>query len=406
MKHVFLITKLKTTNIGNEALSTEIMQLFKEQQDRIKLFVNGRPFGLDGYYPKKIVNQADPVAVLDKWATKVANRIKQEPDQVFQSRLPQVSLLQTDSADFKNEGWKAKLRPLKRWLVSFLPYAGQYHARARVLKQSDWLVYSGAGEVGDNIVFLRQLVELRAAQLLGIQTAAVNQSVVIKTPVFQKLVGHVYGQMKKVVIRGEITRTNLIQYGVPESIIEVAPDSAIHAEPTSLKPKKGNRVAINITPRVSMTDSMMESTVRLLRELGKEIVFVTNEPYEDGKMAAIFQQKFNVPALGPFREYHQYIEALSECDFVISARLHTNMLSLVSHTPIIPIEGNVFKTTELLRQLQYPILTLDSKQDGWADRLNETIRQIENKQYDFNRYFTDVFPTFKKAVKKNATWIG
>lgn len=407
-KKIFLITKLKTTNIGNEALSSEIMNLFSGAASDITLNVNGRPFGLDGYYPKRIIHTADPVAVLERWANTVAKQINKEDDVAFKANKPAVALLKADSTDFKNEGWKAKLRPFKRWLVSFLPYAGQYKKRAAQLKQADWLIYSGAGEVGDNIVFLRQLVEIRAAQILGKKTAAVNQSVVIKTPVFQKLVGHVYGKMNKVVIRGEITRKNLVGYGVPEQVIEVAPDSAINAPANVVPPMERNSglVAINITPRVSMTVEQMGSLVSLLQSKGKKLAFVTNEPYEDGKMAKIFAANFNIPQLGPFANYQEYIKKLSECEFVISARLHTNMLSLVSHTPIIPIEGNVFKTTELLRQLQYPILTLDSSQSNWTERLMSETEKMLAKGFDFNQYFNTVFPAYKKAVQRNAAWIN
>lgn len=90
---------------------------------------------------------------------------------------------------------------------------------------------------------------------------------------------------------------------------------------------------------------------------------------------------------------------------MISARLHTNMLALVSHTPIIPIEGNVFKTTELLSQLQYPVATLDSSKPGWTDQLIKEIDLVSDKKYDLNNYFNAIFPGFKKAVKKNAAWI-
>ena len=72
---------------------------------------------------------------------------------------------------FKRDKWKSKLKPLKRLYYSLLTYSNQYKERARQLKQADWLVYSGAGEVNDqhgNIgnshVLLRQLIELRVAQ--------------------------------------------------------------------------------------------------------------------------------------------------------------------------------------------------------------------------------------------------
>jgi hypothetical protein len=52
MKNVFLITKLITTYLGNEALSNEIIKLFSGISKDIILHVDGCPFGLDGYYSK------------------------------------------------------------------------------------------------------------------------------------------------------------------------------------------------------------------------------------------------------------------------------------------------------------------------------------------------------------------
>ena len=406
IKNVFLITKLKTTNIGNEALSNEIIKLFSSFTEQINLQVNGRPDGLDGYYPRRIANKKKPEFYIEKWSDEIVKKIKKEKKADFKKIIPRVKLLRNNHHDFKNDEYKAKLRPFKRWLVSFTTYSGQYQERAIQLNSADWLIYSGAGEVGDYHVFLRQLVEIRVAQKLGVKTAAINQSVVIKTDMFKKLIGHVYGKMNKIVIRGETSRQNLIGYGVPEKIIEVAPDSSINSI-TSTKRKEGlsNLVAINITPKVAISNKELDMIIQHLQHAGKKIIFVTNEPYEDSGIAKHFFHRYHIDIHDKFKNYHEYIEKLAECDFVISARLHTNMLSLVSETPVIPIEGNVFKTRELLDQLQYPVTTLNSGTAEWVDRLRQEIDHLISNHYDFKSYFGNVFPIHKKAAEKNAAWI-
>src|SRR5690606_25055846 len=136
----------------------------------------------------------------------------------FKSTDPKVEMLLATSGLAKLEPFKARLRPVKRVMSALRAYNKPYQMRAAMLQEADWLIYSGAGEVGDNDVFLRQLLELRIAQKMGIRTAAVNQSVVIHTPLFQQLTAHVYGKMNVVVVRGEITASNLKRYGVPEGI--------------------------------------------------------------------------------------------------------------------------------------------------------------------------------------------
>ncbi len=409
MKKIFLITKLKTTNIGNEALSTEIINLFSSLSNNNTLNVNGRPFGLDGYYPSRIINKTDPVETLEKWADAIVKQMKKESSASFDVNIPKVKLLNGhQSSLMQKEKLKAKLRPLKRWLLSFSPYANQYKKRAATLKNADWLIYSGAGEVGDNIVFLRQLVEIRAAQKMGIRTAAVNQSVVIKTEPFKKLVGHVYGKMDKIVIRGEVTRQNLSSYGVNTNIIEVAPDSAINSNFINAgnTKKNNNLVGINITPRIKITDGEMDAIVKALQGLGKKIIFITNEPFEDSKVAVIFKEKYNIEFVNDFAGCKDYMAKIAECDFVISARLHTNILSLVTNTIIIPIEGNVFKSTELLKQLEYPVATLNSAKEGWANELVNEINNVHNNKYAFDNYFKNTFPIYKLKVQRNAAWLN
>ena len=39
MKKVFLVTKLKTTNLGNQALSMELIKLFEEEVGKENLYV-------------------------------------------------------------------------------------------------------------------------------------------------------------------------------------------------------------------------------------------------------------------------------------------------------------------------------------------------------------------------------
>ncbi len=407
MKKVFLITKLKTTNIGNESLSNEIIHLFSEFAKDIVLNINGRPFGLDGYYPNRIITTSNPIEVLDKWADSIVKKIRKEKSLPFKSNSPQVKLLSNDS-DFRNEILKARLRPLKRLLVSFVPYSKEYSQRAATLKSADWLVYSGAGEVGDNIVFLRQLVEIRVAQKLGIKTAAVNQSVIIKTEPFKKLIGYVYGKMAKIVVRGENSKKNLLSYGVSANLIEIAPDTAINSNFTGsgMSSKNDNLVAFNITPRTNINQEEIGIIINQLHSLGKKIIFITNEPFDDRKIGHMFSKKFNIEFVSKFASYHAYMTKLAQCDFVISARLHTNILSLVTHTPIISIEGNIFKSTELLNELQYPVATLNSSEPGWINTLLKEINNLINDHYDLDTYFKDTFPVQRKRAQRNAAWIN
>jgi polysaccharide pyruvyl transferase WcaK-like protein len=271
MKKIFLITKLKTTNIGNEALSHEIIRLFKDTATDAMINVNGRPFGLDGYLPSRLLKVADPIQEFEKWADKIVSQIKKEPEIAFKADNGKVQLLKS-SGSHKVDKWKSKLRPIKRFYNSLLVYSNEYKQRAMMLKQADWLIYSGAGEVTDGYhgnfndahVLLRQLIEIRVAQKLGIQTAAVNQSIFVNQPLAQQILAHVYRNMKKIVIRGVSSRDVLIKIGVPATLIEMAPDSAIN----TLFPNAGkviknkNRVGLNFSNHVKINESQMQQIIQ------------------------------------------------------------------------------------------------------------------------------------------------
>lgn len=406
MKNIFLITKLKTSNLGNEVLTTEIIRLFKENNKNDVIRVNGRPMGIEGYFVNRIIKSKLPSQQLDKWAEKIASRINEITPVEFTANDPQIILVKEQSPKMKWEPIKAKLRPLKRILGITKVFFPAYQPRAKYLKSADWLVYSGAGEVGDNSVFLRQLLEIRVAQKLGIKTAAVNQSVVIKTPLFQQLTAHVYGKMEKIVIRGTQTQRNLIKYGVPENIIELAPDSAINATYNGNVVRDKNKIGFNLTPRLNVNNAQIETIIKHLESLGKEIFFITNEPFGDLSMMNILQEKFGIKSITKLNGYKEYMEKLASLDWVISARLHTNVLSLATGIPIIPVEGNVFKTTELMEQLQYPIPVIDTAQNKWVENLLAEIDKLDRNDYLIADYFTKVLPAVKEKAKRNASWLN
>ncbi len=406
MKNIFLITKLKTSNLGNEVLTTEIIRLFKENNKNDVIRVNGRPMGIEGYFVNRIIKSKFPSQQLDKWAEKIASRINEITPVEFTANDPQIILVKEQSPKMKWEPIKAKLRPLKRLLGITKVFFPAYQPRAKYLKSADWLVYSGAGEVGDNSVFLRQLLEIRVAQKLGIKTAAVNQSVVIKTPLFQQLTAHVYGKMEKIVIRGTQTQRNLIKYGVPENIIELAPDSAINATYNGNVVRDKNKIGFNLTPRLNVNNAQIETIIKHLESLGKEIFFITNEPFGDLSMMNILQEKFGIKSITKLNGYKEYMEKLASLDWVISARLHTNVLSLATGIPIIPVEGNVFKTTELMEQLQYPIPVIDTAQNEWVEKLLAEIDKLDRNDYLIADYFIKVLPAVKEKAKRNASWLN
>ena len=153
MKKVFLVTKLKTTNLGNQALSMELIKLFEENVGKENLYVGGRPLGLFGYSINKLRSSTDPATLFESWADAVIKKYTpmKASSNVFKSRVNNFDL--TANKSLKVERFKMLLRPLKRAIDKLFLFNKQYVKRLNAINACDVFIYSGAGEVSDNHVF-------------------------------------------------------------------------------------------------------------------------------------------------------------------------------------------------------------------------------------------------------------
>lgn len=402
---IFLITKLGTTNIGNQALSNEIINLFISEVGENNIIVGGRPLGLMLYDFKEMQRSNKPVELLESWANRIVRKYEKEKgSKIFRPKLNFVKLVTNSSPELKYEGIKKFLRPLKKRIKKYFLYEKSYKKRLDQINSSDVLIYSGAGEVGDTIVFLRQLLEIRIAQKLGIKTGAVNQSVVVKTDQFKKLLGHIYGKMDRIVVRGTVSKKLLVECGIDTNKVSIAPDTAILTKSQFLD--RGNKVGINFTPNIKFDIFKIKEVLDNLKKYNNEIYFITNEPIGDIQIEKELIQNYNIKVFPQITNYHDYASKLSQFKYIISARLHTNILALSSNIAVIALEGNQFKTTELLEQLNYPVPVINAYNEGWMKVLNEQIDFLEIGHYDFNTYFSKSLPEAQQKVKNNASWVN
>lgn len=406
MKKVFLVTKLKTTNLGNQALSMELIKLFEENVGKENLYVAGRPLGLYGYSINALKSSADPVALFEGWADKIVKKYKpiSGSSNVFKSKVNNFTLTANKSLAF--ERFKMLFRPLKRSIDKLFLFDKQYVRRLNAINASDVFVYSGAGEVSDNHVFLRQLLEIRIAQKLGKKTGAVNQSVVVRDPAFKKIVNLVYGNMNQAVVRGDISKKTIIAAGVNKDRVSIAPDTAIKTSPSLEGVKKNGKVGINFTPFIKFDWNDVTKVVEKIREYNREIVFVTNEPMGDVPIMEKFKTDYNIDVLENSEDYLEFARKVASFEYVVGARLHANVMALAVDVPVVAIEGLVWKTKELFEQFEYPLPTVNVNDAGWVNTVLENINKIEKKQVDFDVYFRNILPGHKEDVKNNVAWIN
>ena len=417
MKKIFFVTKLKTTNLGNEGLSNELINAFFSNVDDAIINVNGRPLGLTKYDPSVLLKSKDPLLKFEQWTDQIANEINQQKSLPFAQKKSKVELTVINKSRKKWFFIKGVLKSILSISNNLFTYNKRYADRARILKSADWVIYNGAGEVNDGHhgnfgkagVFFRQMIELRVSQKLGLKTAAINQSILLRNPLSQKIISQVYGKMEKIVVRGESSRKGLISMGVNEKIIEIAPDFTVNFnfnQIASTTTKLKNKIGFNITKDVDFDLETISRIFTHLKSKGKEIVFCTNEPSGDAAIIKLLVKEFGIPVIRSDYGYKYYIEELSKFEFVISMRVHTNMFTLVSKTPIIPLEAEDFRLAEILDILEYPIVPIKTKKSDWVDLLLNEIDNLTDNKYDYNKYFSEKFDKIKSTSLNNISWIN
>lgn len=385
MNNLLLITKLKTTNIGNQALSDEVIKLYERNPQNLS--VSGRPEGLFGYSIEKLKKAKDPIAKFESWSDNLIKYL-QSTEQTFNPKSARVELLSFDDFKVKNDNLFQAIKNIFRkhihmeWL-----FARSYKNRFAKICSVDAVVYSGAGEVGDNNIFLRQLLELRLAQKLGKKTYAINQSVEVNESPIKEIYGVVYSKMDKIVVRGNLSRDNMISAGISAEKIECYPDSAfLNPEPSTElvdHVKKQYRivqpsVGINAT-KVARDMKAWKEITDLLRSLGYHLYFISNDPYGDKEIGEELARNFGLVPIIEFMDYAKYSALLASFEFVISCRLHTNELSLTAGTPVIPIEGSRFKTREVFNLIGYPLSVANASSGNWVAEVKQNISILHGK---------------------------
>jgi len=404
MKRILLSTKLKTTNIGNEALSNELIKLANQLSDKNTQFkVVGRPVGLDRYTNAKLPN-GNPVVEFEKIANKIASKAKQLANTEFKSSdldKSLTNLLSSTGNVVKTEKYRRIVRKIRKFFYGFLIYSKRYEERLKIFKSVDYYLYSGAGEVGKSDFFFRQLLDLRVAQLLGVKTCAINQSVEFPKGLNKDILVHVYSNMHKIVTRGEISKQVLKELGVPENIMFVCPDTAFRTKAKQIDKKDFQKnIGINFTDKTFKKEHVIPVIEDLIKK-GYTMTFISNEPKGDLYIANFLKENYGIKYVMESLDYESYASSLSKYHFIISSRLHTNELSVTAGVPVIPIEGKIHKTHEVFSFIEYPIKVVDFNSAEYGRILSNGIEIMEKEFFNVQSWIKKNLHLIANDASKN-----
>lgn len=371
---MLLVTKSKTSNLGNAALTTELVAALTsigQQAQTPDIDVLGRPCGVQMYDSHLLSS----VGALGVWRR--ANRIglALRPLRLALSRSYRMQRAVPPNACARMESVTVssghlRLEPMRRKLrrlaaaFRYLPFWPSFARRLMRMLLAETVAYSGAGEVVDGDIVIRQLFELAVAQGMGLRTMMINQSVEVRNFDIRTLLGLVYSKANAIWVRGEDSRRELISMGVAPELVRLAPDTAFLIDPRNPFTRRdgGNpkrvAVAFNGFVRKPDVDAVVACCVHLQQQ-GWTVSLTSSDWPNDRHFAHAVASRADCAVEPPAGGYLEYVDQLSRLDVVLSNRLHTCVMAMAAGALAVPVAVGQHKTHEALTLVGYPVQTLE-----------------------------------------------
>lgn len=393
MSTITVLTNMKPTNVGNQALSTELLRLVQRLRPDAVVEAIGRTGGLQHLRPGRV---EDVPRLLEEWTAELVTGARcglaGEPLRAYAGELVPLARRSRVRLAVRGVTTALRLRARAKDLLQRLGVrstgAQRQPARMARMARSEIVIYNPAGELnphpGSFDVVLRSLVEVLAARRMGARTYIVNHSVECPDAFAEAVVVLVYRQMSGVIVREQRSRDELERLGVPSALITVVPDIAFLTPPpanvTQLAPadrvpdKQLVGLSINYWDAHDHEEGWVEF-VAGLRRRGREVMFVSNALGQDVGFARQLSRRCGLRVQARDYDYQDYSALLSRLRVVVTNRLHTGVLAYVAGTPVVPVEANRFKVTSLFREIGYPLDAIAPGQAGWVAALTDAVER-------------------------------
>lgn len=386
-KTIVLVTRAKTRNQGNVTLSRVWRDLLGQLfPDRRVIVLERIPAFFKRYTLAQFESAADPIAAFEGVAQQLADAGRSTP----------VDDWPGDSIELDRSAAKpirfARLRHLLqvRQRLAAIGLFDRVRARRQAkVAAASLYVMNAAGEFLPKLTDtpIQYLLDLRAAQLLGVPTAFVNTSFEVEHPLVRRIAAHVLDRTDILLFRDHASAANYTSGGGTRTPL-VRPDAAMlhgHLQPTGATT---GRIALSFngpaTTKAGLGDQWL-ALARAIRTAGLEPVFISNEWFNDAMVWSAWQASDGFAAEGENLDIDDYVAFLGGFDAVISGRLHTCVLSIEAGTPVVPVETGTFKLTGLFNQIGL-IDRPEQPAPGWEIPLVERLRAIvADKQAEGSR---------------------
>lgn len=356
---VLLITRIRTLNKGNQALSVAWLEMLERAFPDVPVrTIERRPRHLLQYTLRSLARERDPVSAFGRLASKLA-RLAPGPDLIGAAPpRPRILLDETIHPPARFVRLRQRLN-LRGRLAAAGWYADEYRHRLSACQRARLVVVNPAGEFfpREPQAAFYHLLDAAVAHELGRPTAIVNHTMDITDPTLRRIIPALYRKLALVGFRDDKSVGAFRQMGGDPHNVVVTPDLALTIEPgRGGTPRVGTiGLAINV-PEASAArylDRWTDVVARLDRA-GFNVVLVSNELPADQPFYDVLRQRFPRLAIeGAALDHDAYAALLSSFELVVTSRMHTGILAMTAGTPVVPIEGSSFKITGLFRELGF-----------------------------------------------------
>lgn len=359
MDEILLITRIKTLNKGNQALSAAWLAMLERAFPTSSIRVlERRPRHLLKYTLRDIAKVREPVAAFDALASALV-RMAPGPALAGPARgHAKILLDETVAPPARFVRLRQRLN-LRGRLAAAGVYASEYRRRLSACQRAKLVVVNPAGEFfpREPQAAFYHLLDAHVAQKLGRPTAIVNHTMDITDPTLREIIPAVYRTLQLVGFRDEKSVVAFKQMGGDLTNVLVTPDLALTAGCTGGTERRRGAIAVAVNVPEATAGKYLQgwiATIAGLRAAGVEIVLVSNELPADQPFYNEVMQRFpDIKIEGAGLDYDRYCGFLGAFDVVVTSRMHTGVLAMVGGAPVVPVEGSSFKITGLFQELGF-----------------------------------------------------
>jgi polysaccharide pyruvyl transferase WcaK-like protein len=385
-QEILLITRIRTLNKGNQALSAAWLAMLERAFPTSPMRVlERRPRHLLQYTLRDVSRSRDPVATFDRLASELA-KLAPGPELVGPvSGRVRILLDETTTPPQRFVRVRQRLNLRGRLATAGL-YADEYKRRLSACQRAQLVVVNPAGEFfpREPQAAFYHLLDAAVARKLGRPTAIVNHTMDITDPTLRELIPPLYRTLDLVGFRDEKSVKAFRDMGGDNRNVLVTPDLALTGDCASSSARRTAMVAVAVNvpeARAGKYLTQWFAVFRGLRSAGLNVVLVSNELPADLPFYTQVMARFPEIALeGAGLDHDSYCRLLGTFDVVVTSRMHTGILAMVGGAPVVPVEGSSFKITGLFQELGFEKPVIRPGEGAWVREVLERTNELRQQR--------------------------